>query len=339
MTRKLSVSLAVAALLSAGAFFTGTEARAETNEVRIVHGIGLTYLPVYIALDQQFIEKRAGAAGMADLTVTPTRMASGAAATDMLLSWNADFAVAGFTTMLSAWDKTSGDQKIRGVMALCDSPVLVITTDPNIKSIRDFSDDDRIAVNAVKVSVQALALQVAASKEFGPDEKFKLDPLTVSIPAGDATAALLSGATEIKTAASYLPFSVQLMEADNTHLVLNSFDATGPTNMTTLFTTQRFQADNPTVYKVVQEGLEDAIDLINSDPRLAAEIYLKYEPTENGVEWVEKIITDPVLVTYQSAPHGTELLGQFMHSIGTLDNDPASWKDVYWEQAHSLPGN
>jgi NitT/TauT family transport system substrate-binding protein len=338
--RSLSALSGIAAtVLVAGTLFTGAGARADTSEVRIVHGIGLTYLPVYIAVEQKFIEKRAAAEGLNDLTVTPIRMASGSAATDMVLSSNADFAVAGFTTMLSAWDKTSGNQKIKGVMALCDTPVFVVSTDPAIKSIKDFGEDDRIAVNAVKVSVQALALQLAASKTFGWDERFKLDPLTVSIPAADATAALLSGATEIKTAASYLPFSVQLMDSDKTHLVLNSFDATGPTNMTTLFTTQKFQAENQKVYKAVQEGLQDAIDFINKDQRAAAEIYLKYEPNENGIDWVQKIISNPVLVTYQSAPHGTELLGQFMHDIGTLDNRPASWKDVYWEPAYGLPGN
>ena len=60
-----------------------------------------------------------------------------------------------------------------------------------------FSDKDRIAMPAVKVSIQAVTLQMAAEQEFGQGQHGRLDHLTVSMSHPDATAALLSGRSEV----------------------------------------------------------------------------------------------------------------------------------------------
>ena len=74
---------------------------------------------------------------------------------------------------------------------------MLLVRDPAIKSIKDFKDNHRIAMPAVKVSMQAIMLQMAAAKEFG-DAKFNaLDHLTVSMAHPDATAAMLGGQSEI----------------------------------------------------------------------------------------------------------------------------------------------
>ena len=58
-----------------------------------------------------------------------------------------------------------------------------------MKSIKDFSAKDKIAVPSVKISTQAIMLQMAAAKAFGEKEFAKLDPLTVSLSHPDATLA------------------------------------------------------------------------------------------------------------------------------------------------------
>ena len=65
---------------------------------------------------------------------------------------------------------------------------------PNVKTIKDFTDKDKIALPAVKVSIQAVTLQMAAEQAFGPGQQNKLDSLTVSMSHPDAQMALLSGA-------------------------------------------------------------------------------------------------------------------------------------------------
>ena len=66
--------------------------------------------------------------------------------------------------------------------------------DPAIKSLKDFKDTHRIALPAVKVSNQAIILQMAAAREFGDAKYAALDHLTVSMSHPDATAAMLGGA-------------------------------------------------------------------------------------------------------------------------------------------------
>ena len=44
-----------------------------------------------------------------------------------------------------------------------------------MKTIKDFTEKDRIALPAVRVSIQAVVLQMAAEKVFGKGQEHKLD--------------------------------------------------------------------------------------------------------------------------------------------------------------------
>ena len=93
------------------------------------------------------------------------------------------------------------------------SPLMLLVRDPAIKSLKDFKDHHKIAMPAVKVSMQAIMLQMAAAKEFG-DAKFNsLDHLTVSMAHPDATAAMLGGgASEVVANFSSAPFQYRQMK-------------------------------------------------------------------------------------------------------------------------------
>ena len=101
---------------------------------------------------------------------------------------------------------------MRGVSALSSQPFLLNSRSPNIKSVRDFSDKDRIAVPSIKTSVQAVTLQMAAAQLFGDANYSKYDNLTVSMSPPDATVALVSGAGEINNVFSVPPFQFQQLE-------------------------------------------------------------------------------------------------------------------------------
>ena len=73
-------------------------------------------------------------------------------------------------------------------------PLYLNTSDPNVKSIKDFTSKDKIGLPAVKVSIQAVTLQMAAEQIFGPGQEHKLDALIVSMSHPAAMAALASGA-------------------------------------------------------------------------------------------------------------------------------------------------
>lgn len=74
--------------------------------------------------------------------------------------------------------------------ALSAMPLHLVTTNPNVKSIADFTSKDRIAMPGIKTSYQALLLQQALIKKLGPDQANKLDAITVALGHPDAMAAL-----------------------------------------------------------------------------------------------------------------------------------------------------
>ncbi|MBS0244730.1 MAG: ABC transporter substrate-binding protein, partial [Proteobacteria bacterium] len=202
-------------------------ARAETSEVRFAQLYSLTYLPAYIVYEEKLIEKHAARLGLAPPKVTANKMSSGPGANDALLSGNVDIAMGGLTVLLTLWDKTQGSLKVRGISALCDSPIYLMTVDPRIKSIRDFGDTDRIAVSNVKVTMQALTLDLAAAREWGWEQRFKLDPLTVAMSHPTAVAALRSGKLEVKNYAAILPYNYEVLAGGNARQLLSSFDVLG----------------------------------------------------------------------------------------------------------------
>ncbi len=235
------LSLSLAALLG----YPGL-ARAEISEVRISQQYGLTFLPLIVARNQHFIEKRAEAAGLKDLKVSWARLGGGAATNDALLSGSVEFASAGLGPLLTLWDKTRSNLGVRGVAALDASAVFLNVNRPEIKTLADLKDTDRIALPAVKVSHQAILLQMAAAQAFGAEHYDRFDKLTVTLAHPDALTALLSNRTEITGHFGNSPFIYQELDDPHVHRLLSSEDILGgPGTITSVFTTAKVRSENP----------------------------------------------------------------------------------------------
>jgi len=315
-------------------------ARAESNQVRIVMPYGLAYLPTYVAVDRGLIEKHAKAAGLSDINVTVRHMASGPASSDLLLAGDADLAMGGFGPAFILWDKTRGAQKVRIVTPLSSSPIWLLTNDPHINTIRDIGPNDRIAVSAIKVTAQALALQMAAAKEYGWDQRFRFDSNLVSMSNPDGMAMILSGAGEVRSQAAIIPFSVEEMESGKVHMVMNSEDYLEPgSSIAVLYAGARFHDGSPKLYAATAAAFEEAFDFIRQNPHEAAQIYVAREPQKRELAWIEAMIVDPKLIRYSSTPRGLKKHADFMHAAGTLKNLPENWKDLVWDNMLGKDGS
>ena len=173
-----------------------TTARAELAELKVAKQYGISYLPLMLMEDGKLIEKYAKAAGI-DVSVTWATFAGGNVMNDALLSNSLQFASGGVGPLVILWSRTRGNLDVRGVGALNSMPLYLVTRNPDVKTIKDFTDKDRIGMPAVKISVQALALQMAAEQVFGPGQQNRLDPLTVTMAHPDAMQAMLSGQSEV----------------------------------------------------------------------------------------------------------------------------------------------
>ena len=181
---------------AASAFaLVATLAEAQTT-VRIAKQFGIAYLPLTIMEQKQVLEEHGRRRGL-DLKTEWMKFGSGARMNEAILSGDLDLASGGISPLLTIWGKTRGNIGVKGVAALNSMPLYLNTINPNVKSIRDFSDNDLIALPAVKISIQAITLQMAAEKTFGPGQHGKLDHLTVSLSHPDGMAAMLSGRSEI----------------------------------------------------------------------------------------------------------------------------------------------
>src|SRR5579872_978563 len=175
-----------------------SSASAQVPEIRFAKQFSMGYLQLNVMQHEKLIEKHAKALGIPEVKVSWFRFNGPTAVNEALISGNVDVGSGGVPGLLTLWSRTKGTpQEVRGISALSSQPFLLNARNPAIKTIKDFKDGDRIAVPAVKSSVQAIALQMAAAKIYGAKQFDRLDPLTVSMTPPDATVALLKGGGQI----------------------------------------------------------------------------------------------------------------------------------------------
>ncbi len=307
--------------------------------IRIAEQFGVVYLMLNVARDQHYIEQEGRKAGL-DIKVDWVRLSGGAAVNDALLSGAVDIAGAGVGPLLTVWDRTHGRQNVKGVASLGNLPYYLVSTDPNVKTIADFTEKDRIAVPAVGVSVQSRVLQYAAAKQWGDKAFDRLDKFTQAIPHPDAAAALIANSNVITAHFGNPPFQQQELAGNpKAHIVLNSYDVLGgPSSATVLYTTQKYRDDNPTTYHAFVAALADAARLISSDPEKAADIYIRVNDSKIDRNLLLKILRDPQ-VQFKTAPQNTLGLAQSMYRTGAIRNEPKSWRDYFFDDPATAGGS
>ena len=319
--------------------FSAQPARAEIGEVTIAKQYGVSYLPFMVMERDRMLEKYARNAGLGEVKVNWRTFAGGGVMNDALISGSLQFASAGVPPFATLWEKTKGNLNVRAVCAMSSLPSYLNTRNPAVRSIRDLSDADRIAVPAVKVSNQAIYLQMATAKIFGIENYNKFDKLTVTMSFVDGMAALLSGTSEINSQFVSPPFAQQQLEKPGIRNILNSYDVMGgPATLIVVYTTEAMQKSNPKTYAAFVSAFEESIAAINRDKRAAAEFYVRETKSKDSVESVEKILNDPQ-VEFTMTPKSMTTYTDFMARVGSLKVKPASWKEMFFPNAHGLQGS
>jgi NitT/TauT family transport system substrate-binding protein len=310
---------------------------AEVSELRISKQYGLPYLAVVVAEQQRLIEKHAKTLGLGDLKVSWVTIGSGGTSTDSLLAGNLDFVTSGVSNMLLLWSRTG--EQVKALAAVGAVPLILVTRNPNVKTIADFSEKDKIAVPTVRVSMQSTILGIAAEKIFGDGGRTRLDRFTVAMSHPDATVALLSGAGEVNSHFSVPPYQYVALKSPGVRAVLNSTEVMGgPATITVIFGTVKFHDANPKTIAALNAALAESMEFIARDKRGAADLYLKATKEKIVLDELVAMLDMPGFV-YTRAPNGTLKYAEQMFRTGAIKTRPASWKDVFFAEAHELPGN
>lgn len=340
-TRKTAQSLrtAIAGLgVLAASLAIAAPAHAE-GKIRVAQQFGIAYLILDVVNDQKLIEKHGKKQGL-DIDVEWAQISGATAMNESLLAGALDIVSAGVPPMLTLWDRTHGKQNVKAVAALGSLPNYLLTNNPKVQTLKDLSDKDRIAVPAAGVGFQSRTLQIETARLFGPEEFKKFDKISVSLTHPDATSALIAGGSEINTHFSSAPFYYQALAANkNVRKVLSSYDILGgPATFNVVYTTQKFNEENPKTYKAFYDALAEAADIIRKDKKKAAEIFIRVQKSRLPPELVQQIIEDPEN-DFTISPHRTSVYAQELHKLGVLKNKAASWKDYFFSTAYSNPGS
>jgi NitT/TauT family transport system substrate-binding protein len=315
-------------------------ARAEQSEVTVAQQYGVAFLPLMVMERDKLLEKHARAAGLGEVNANWVKVAGPSVMNDGVISGAIQFISVGAPSLITLWEKTRDSVGVKGVSAMTTYPLYLNVRNPAVKSIKDFTDKDRIAVPSVKVSTQAIMLQMAAAKEFGDANYARLDPWTVGLSHPDGLLAItnISGGVDAHFTTS--PFHEQEMKIPGMRTLTTSYEILGgPATAVVIATSTRYREANPRTYRAFLDALREAIDTINKDKRAAAKVYLEQaKDTKNSVDDIVAMINAPDYA-FTLTPQKVYKTAEFMNKIGAIKSKPTSWKDLFFSEIHGLQGD
>jgi NitT/TauT family transport system substrate-binding protein len=315
-------------------------AAAESPEVNVAQQYGVSFLPLMVMERDKLVEKHAKAAGLGDVRVTWVKVAGPSVMNDGVVSGALQFIAVGAPSLITLWDKTRDNVGVKGVAAMTTYPLYLNVRNPNIKSINDFSERDKIVVPSVKVSTQAILLQMEAAKAFGDANYARFDPWTVGLSHPDGLLAITNGTGGVDAHFTSSPFHEQEMKVQGIRTLMTSYDILGgPATALVIAASTKYREANPKTYRAFVDALQEAIDTINKDKRAAAKVYLEQaKDTKDSVDDIYAMISAPGYA-YTLAPQKVYKTAEFMNKIGTVKSKPGSWKDLFFPEVHNLPGD
>ena len=315
--------------------------RAQTPlAVTIVQQRGLMYLPVDMMVTGGVLQQEATKLGLGKVEASARALSGPAAITDALLSGSAQYGAAALPSLLTLWDKTHGTpNEIRAVGTMSNGAMVLYTINPNVKTIADFTEKDRIAVPSVRISFNAMMLEMAAEKLW--NDPHRLDHLTVGLGHADAVAALSAGygSATVTAHIAVQPFTDRGLKLPGAHVVADSREVFGgPLTQVSLLATKQTRDKNPTLFKAVGNALETSIKMCNADKDAAAVLWKKAQNASEGIDELRALLDDPGF-EFTSQPHRIAYFAAFLKRIGSMKAEVSSWKELFWETAYNQQGD
>lgn len=313
----------------------------EASSITLISQHGLPYLPLMLMQDGRLVEKQAAKLGLSGLKTDYRTLGGTQSLVDALIGGQMHFGITGVPGLATLWDKTAGTaNEVRALCAAQAMPFILTCNRPEVKSIKDFREGDKIAVPGVKNSNQAICLQMAAAKEWGQEHYARLDPFTITLPHPDAAVAIIAKSTELTAHYGVSPFQDYELAAPGVHAVLKSYDTLGgQTTNGVVLMSRKFHDANPKITRAVYAALGEASEFIRKQPRQSAEIYIRMaNEKRSGPAEMEKMISNPDNA-WTTTPQNAMRYVAFMHTVGTLKKLPGDWKDLFMPEVHGLAGS
>jgi NitT/TauT family transport system substrate-binding protein len=308
--------------------------------VKFVQQRGLLYLPVDMMVSGGILQQEATKLGLGKVEATVTTLSGPGPVTDALLSGAADYGTAALPSLLTLWDKTHGTaNEVKAVGTVSNGAMVLYTINPNVKTIADFTEKDRIAVPTVRISFNAMMLEMASEKLW--NDPHRLDHLTVGLGHPDAVAALSAGygSATVTAHIAVQPFTDRGLKLPGAHVVADSREVFGgPLTQITLLASKQTKEKNPELFKAVANALEESIKVANTDKRAAAVLWKKAQAASESVDDLTALLSDPGF-EFTSQPHRIAYFAAFLNRIGNMKAKVGDWKELFWETAYKQQGD
>jgi NitT/TauT family transport system substrate-binding protein len=308
--------------------------------VTIVQQRGLMYLPVDMMVTGGVLQQEATKLGLGKVEAIARALSGPAGITDALLSGSAQYGAAALPSLMTLWDKTHGTpNEVRAVGTMSNGAMVLYTINPNVKTIADFTEKDRIAVPSVRISFNAMMLEMAAEKLW--NDPHRLDHLTVGLGHADAVAALSAGygSATVTAHIAVQPFTDRGLKLPGAHIVADSREVFGgPLTQVSLLATKQTRDKNPTLFKAVGNALETSIKMCNADKDAAAVLWKKAQNASENIGELRALLDDPGF-EFTSQPHRIAYFAAFLKRIGSMKAEVSDWKELFWETAYDQQGD
>lgn len=308
--------------------------------VKFVQQRGLLYIPVDIMVSGGVLQQEATKLGLGKVEATATALSGPGPILDALLSGAADYGTAALPSLLTLWERTRGSaNEVRAVGTVSNGAMTLYTINPNVKSVADFTEKDRIAVPTVRLSFNAMMLQMAAEQQW--NDPRRLDHLTVALGHPDAVSALSAGYGKATVTAhiAVQPFTDRGLKLPGAHVVTDSRKVFGgPLTQITLLATKPTKDKNPTLFKAVANALEQSIKVANADKRAAAALWKEVQKAPDNLDDLVDQLNDPGF-EFTSRPQRIAHFTAFLNRVGTMKAKVGDWKELFWESAYQQQGD
>lgn len=255
--RHMLLSAAVLALCLFPAAGCG---RKEDNSIGIAEQFGIAYAPLQIMKEQKLLEKR-----LPGVTIRWKQFGGPTGIREGMLNGGIDFGFMGVAPVLIGIDNGMPWRYATGISS---NQVAIVTSRPEMKSLRDATAQDRIAILS-PACTQHVLLCMLARQQLG--DAHALDSQLVSMSHPDSINALVSG-TEITAHVSTPPYISQELDAGMSVMATGEDIMGEPFTFISGVAMEDFYEGHRDYYDAILDALGEAIGYINENPEEAASL-------------------------------------------------------------------
>lgn len=327
--RRRALAILCAVLLAAAPCAAQTRGKADRpargGEIAIGVGHGIGFLPLFVAQDLGLLDKYARAHGL-NGKLTLRRFSNAAPMRQALARGEIVAGAYGLPAFLLARDAARQTGKeLQAVSGITTLPLVLLAVRPDIRSLADLKPADKIAVPLLTApQVTYLRMQTSPS----PGGRDRLREQLVAMPHQESLDALTAG-NGIVAYFSSPPFTQIALKEPKVRAVTSSADIMGgKTSFLVMASPKAALTAHPKLPDALSKAIDEASGAIRKDPRRAAMVWLKWEPSNTlDVRMVEEVLRD-LKDDFGSGVFGIEQAASYLRRDNRLRDGIRRWQDV-----------